>query len=222
MQAVLARKVQRRVDARRVPGHAADVHQTPGHLALGPVSDGQLADADRGDEVDVQHGIVARVGEGVVTGHGVSVGFRVRGFPEGRPLGLEEAGAGDDNVDGGKGGEGGGPHGCQLRPGGYVGLDEEQAGGGGRRSVRVGLHEGLGFGLELEVGDEDGAALAEEDLDKLKVDSWRLWLVDEVWCFGRRVSECLPEPPPVTTAAFPSTEMPMMELNRKIATQYWV
>lgn len=128
MKAVLAGKVQWRADGRRVPRDAADEHDTALLATLRPVRDGQLAQADGVREVDVQDGVVARVGLRGVAAHGVRVRGRPGRLPEGGPLGLEEACARDDDVHGGEYGEGLGPEGGELRPGGDVGLVEDGEG----------------------------------------------------------------------------------------------
>ena len=59
---MLAGEVEGRVDGAHVAGHAADADEDAGEPAPGPVGEGELAEADGGDEVDVEGGVVAGLG----------------------------------------------------------------------------------------------------------------------------------------------------------------
>lgn len=86
-------------------------------------------------------------------------------MPEIRKGRLVDAGARADDVDLSKGRGGGGKEGCELGPGCYVGFVKE--GGYG-----VGGDEGLGFGAEGEVSEDDVGAGEEEEPGEFEVYAW--------------------------------------------------
>ena len=190
---MLGRHVQRRVQVRGLPRDAADDDDAllRARARSEEVRDGELRRADRVREVDVQAGVAAGVGR-------VAAGGLARGVPEGGPVRVVDAGAGADDVHGlevlFRGGEEVGERG----PGRHVGFYKAGAGGGGG----VFLQEGLGFRAEGEVGEDDVAAVGEEEGREAEVYSWECE-------FGRKgvaAQEYVPEPAPVTMAVFPLTE----------------
>lgn len=80
-------------------------------------------------------------------------------MPEVGGVGLVDACARTDDVEGGEGEQGGFEHVPEAGPGGYVCLEEDGFGGGGG----VFGEEGLGFGAEGQVGEEDVASAGEEE-----------------------------------------------------------
>lgn len=116
VKTVLGSKVERGVDSGRVAGDAADEDERALLLLERPVADGELAQPNGVGQVHIDHGVVARLAVGDVPGDGRRVGFTLGGGPEGGPGGLEETGAGDDNVHGGEALDGFVEEGSEIRP----------------------------------------------------------------------------------------------------------
>lgn len=166
VDAGLGSMVQGDVDGRGVARDAAHKQQVSFYFPGRPVRQRQLRQADGVHEVDVEGGVGAGLGVGVVGGRRP---LGARREPKRAPGRLEDARARHDQVDLRKGGQRRGPEGGEPRPRCHVGPVEDK----GcllavSRGVRVCGGDLLGLGAEVEVADDDGGAAGEEKLDKLK------------------------------------------------------
>lgn len=199
------------------------------------VREGELGGADGVREVDVEGGVTRGVpwvaGEG--RGRGVPEGGECLGrrrcelgarFWGGREEGERRGREGDregygfvdpspgtDDVCAAEFARCDGEHALQLVPFADVGLLEDGAGGGAGWGG-VGGEEGVGFGAEGEVGEEDVAVVGEEGAGEVVVYALR---VGRLMGEGRGASwwgvwvdwgGCVPEPAPVMMAVLPASE----------------
>jgi len=129
----------------------------------------------------------------------------------GKGYGFVDAGAGTDDVCAAEFARCDGEDALQLVPFADVGFLEDGAGGGAGWGG-VGGEEGVGFGAEGEVGEEDVAVLGEEGAGEVVVYALRVGrLMGECreaswWGFWVDWGGCVPEPAPVIMAVLPASE----------------